>query len=69
MHTSLLPNATSVDRITCELLLEVPSPVLFYKSQNSTNTKYPCLQEESFIFVLMMEFQAQLFEESSECWW
>ena len=56
-------DATSVDRIANELLREVPSPVLFYKPQNSRNAEYPCLQEESFLFVLMTEFQAQLFEE------
>ena len=37
--------------------------MLFYKPQNSKSTKYSCLQEESFLFVLMTEFQAQLFEE------
>ena len=32
-------DATSVDRIANELLREVPSPVLFYKSQNSRNAE------------------------------
>ena len=56
-------DATSVDRIARELSQEDPSPVLFYKPQNSKNIEYPCLLEESFLFILMTEFQAQLFEE------
>ena len=62
-HHHHFEDATSVDRIANELLREVPSPVLFYKSQNSRNAEYPCLQEESFLFILMTEFQVQLFEE------
>ena len=56
-------DATSVDRIARELAQEDPSPVLFYKPQNSKNAEHPRLQEESFLFILMTEFQAQLFEE------
>ena len=41
-------DGTSVDRIARELAEEDPSPVLFYKPQNSKNADYPCLQEESF---------------------
>jgi len=37
--------------------------VLFYKPQTSENAEHPLLQEESFLFILMTEFQAQLFEE------
>ena len=37
--------------------------MLFYKPQSSRNVEYSRLQEESSLFVLMTEFQAQLFEE------
>ena len=56
-------DATSVDRSACELLLEVPSrsrDALCHKIQGMLNINV-CKKSLS-CFVLMTEFQAQLFE-------
>jgi len=45
-------DATSGDRIFWKLSEKDPSPVLFYKPQNSKKANYPCVQEESFFFIL-----------------
>lgn len=53
-------DAISVDRIVTELRQESPSPVLLYKTQGVTNLQHPALAQESFLLVLMTEFQATL---------
>lgn len=55
-------DAISVQRIIEELRLECPSPVLFYKAQGVKDPKHPKLVEDTFLLVLMTDFQAGLFE-------
>ena len=59
-------DAISVDRIVKELNEETPSPVLFYKAQGVSNPDFPLLAEDTFLLVIMTQFQATLFENFSE---
>lgn len=59
-------DAISVDRLVKELLLENPSPILFYKPQGVVNADFPKLARSTFLMVIMTEFQASLFEEFSD---
>ena len=45
-----------------ELDLENPSPVLFYKPQGQKDPDHFNLAEDTFLLVLMTNFQAGLFE-------
>ena len=56
-------DAISVDRLVKELQEESPSPVLFYKAQNISIPEFPMLARESFLLVIMTNFQASIFEE------
>ena len=57
-------DAISVDRIVTELMKEEdPSPILAYKQQGFKNSSYPSLPDESFLLIIMTEFQAKLFCE------
>lgn len=58
-------DAISVDRLVKELLLESPSPILFYKPQDTVNAEFPHLTLDTFLLVLMTGFQASIFEEFS----
>ena len=55
-------DAVSVQRIVEELRLESPSPMLYYKAQGVKDPKHPKLAEDTFLLVLMTNFQAGLFE-------
>ena len=55
-------HAISVQRIVEVLRLESPSPVLFYKAQGVQDPNHPKLVEDTFLLVLMTNFQAGLFE-------
>lgn len=59
-------DAISVDRIVKELNEETPSPILFYKAQGVSNPDFPVLAEDTFLLVIMTQFQATLFESFSE---
>ena len=58
-------DALSVDRITRELQLEDPSPVIAYKPCGSKDERHPLVKEDNFLFVLMTDFQANLFRKFS----
>lgn len=45
--------------------METPSPVLFYKPQGITDSNFSYLTKDTFLLVLMTEFQAFLFETYS----
>ena len=62
-HHRHAEDAISVDRIVAELSQESPSPVLAYKRQGFQHSKYPTLQDNTFLLVLMTSYQSQLFEE------
>ena len=53
------------DRIVKELELKDPSPVIGYKPRGIKDERYPLLTEETFLLILMTEFQATLFKKSS----
>jgi len=55
-------DAISVNRIVEELQMETPSPVLLYKPQGKEDPNWPLLLKDTFLLVLMTEFQASLFE-------
>ena len=42
--------------------METPSPVLLYKPQEIVDSNFPYLAKDTFLLVLMTEFQASLFE-------
>lgn len=58
-------DAVSVYRIVQELSRESPSPVLLYKSQGTEDPDLPALAKDTFLIVIMTEFQATLFENFS----
>lgn len=58
-------DAISVNRIVEELNMETPSPVLLYKPQGINDSNFPYLAKDTFLLVLMTEFQASLFETYS----
>ena len=58
-------DAISVDRLIRELNHESPSPIIAYKPQGISDTKYN-LPNDSFFLVIMSEFQAKLFRTFSE---
>ena len=45
--------------------METPSPVLLYKPQEIVDSNFPYLAKDTFLLVLMTEFQASLFETYS----
>lgn len=49
-------------RIVQELSLESPSPVLLYKPQGVEDPELPNVTKDTFLLVIMTEFQAMLFE-------
>jgi len=55
-------DAISVDRIVQQLQTETPSPVLLYKPQGIDDSNMPLLLKDTFLLVLMTDFQASLFE-------
>ena len=55
-------DAVSVHRIVQELSLESPSPVLLYKPQGVEDPELPDVAKDTFLLVIMTEFQATLFE-------
>ena len=58
-------DAVSVDRLVKELQQEDPSPVIGYKPQGIADENYPRLQEDSFLLVIMTDFQTEMFEKHS----
>jgi len=42
--------------------METPSPVLLYKPQGIDDPNWPLLLKDTFLLVLMTEFQASIFE-------
>ena len=58
-------DAVSVHRIVQELSLESPSPVLLYKPQGIEDPELPALTKDTFLLVIMTEFQATMFETFS----
>ena len=59
-------DALSVDRLVCELRKE-DKVIIAYKPQGQTNEAYPQLREESFLLVIMTNFQAEMYEKHSNC--
>ena len=57
-------DALSVDRLVCELRKE-DKVIIAYKPQGQTNEAYPQLREESFLLVIMTNFQAEMYEKHS----
>ena len=57
-----MEDAISVNRIVQELLIESPSPILLYKPQGVEDSNLPHVSKDTFLLVLMTEFQASLFE-------
>ena len=55
-------DAVSVQQIVEELKLESPSPVLCCKAQGVKDPEHPKLAEDTFLLVLMTNFQAGLFK-------
>ena len=55
-------DAVSVHRIVQELSVESPSPVLLYKPQGTDDPELPTLAKDTFLLVIMTDFQATLFE-------
>ena len=51
-------NAVSVDRLCKELQNEEDSPIIAYKPQGRAHEKYPGLSKDSFLLVIMTNFQA-----------
>ena len=45
--------------------METPSPVLIYKPQGTIDSDLPNLPKDTFLLVLMTDFQASLFETFS----
>ena len=60
-----MEDAISVNRIVEELKMETPSLVLLYKPQGMIDTNFPNLAKDTFLLVLMTDFQASLFETFS----
>ena len=58
-------NAASVDRLCKELQNEEDSPIIAYKPQGRAHEKYPGLSEDSFLLVIMTNFQAAMFQKHS----
>lgn len=54
-------DAISVDRIVKELKQEAPSPVLYYKPQGVKDPDVNVLATDTFLLVIMTDFQASLF--------
>ena len=59
-------DAVSLHQIVKELSMESPSPVLLYKPQGTEDVEFPTLAKDTFLLVIMTEFQATLFETFSE---
>jgi hypothetical protein len=55
----------SVDRLCRELQKEDDSAIFAYKPQGSRNDNYPGLDEDSFLLVIMTQFQASMFQKHS----
>lgn len=45
---------------------EDPSPILAYKRQGYKHPSFPSLAEDSFVLVLMTDFQAKVFNEYAD---
>ena len=60
-----MEDAISVNRIVEELKMEIPSPVLLYKPQGIIDSNLLNLAKDTFLLVLMTEFQASMFETFS----
>ena len=58
-------DAVSVDRLCKELLNEKDSPIVAYKPQGREEEHYPGLSKDSFLLVLMTNFQASMFQKHS----
>ena len=58
-------DAVSVDRLCKELQNEDNSPIIAYKPQGRVDEKYPAVGEDSFLLVIMTEFQASMFQKHS----
>ena len=58
-------DAISVDRIVKELQQETPSPIIAYKPQG-IHTPDCSLPDDSFVLIIMTEFQSKLLEEYSD---
>ena len=57
-------DAVSVDRLCKELQNEEDSPIIAYKPQGRAHEKYPGLSEDSFLLVIMTNFQWQCFKST-----
>ena len=55
----------SVDCLCKELQNEEDSPTIAYKPQGKVDEKYPGLSEDSFLLVVMTQFQASIFQKHS----
>lgn len=58
-------DALSVDRLVKELSGEKESPIIAYKPQGRLDEDFPQLKEESFLLVIMTDFQSQMFRKHS----
>ena len=58
-------DAISVDRLVQELEQEKPSPIIAYKPQGVKKEAYPKLSADNFLFVIMTQFQAEMFRKYS----
>ena len=58
-------DAQSVDYLVRELQQEENKVVIAYKTQGQTNQDFPQLSNDSFLLVLMTDFQAEMFADHS----
>ena len=53
-------DAIFTDRIVRELEKEIPSPVLLYKPQFQASSDFPILPDDTFLMVVMTQFQLEM---------
>lgn len=58
-------DAVSVDRLCRELMREEESVIIAYKPQGRLDEAYTSLSEDSFLLVIMTNFQAVMFQRYS----
>ena len=62
LHHTATQMIQSLHQIVQELSMESTSPVLLYKPQGTDDPELPTLVKDTFLLVIMTEFQATLFE-------
>ena len=60
-------DARSVYYLVRELQQEENKVVIAYKTQGQTNHDFPQLSKDSFLLVIMTDFQAEMFADHSHC--